>query len=94
MSCKMTHHGAQRAQQRAVPPAVLDWLVRFGEEEFLGQGVRRYAFTRRTWKRLAAYLGTIGMAEPEKARSAYALVSQDDSVITVGYRTGRLKSAW
>lgn len=33
---QMTRHGACRAQQRSVPPAVLDWLIQFGEEEFLG----------------------------------------------------------
>ena len=36
---QMTRHGACRAQQRSVPPAVLDWLIQFGEEEFLGEGV-------------------------------------------------------
>jgi hypothetical protein len=91
---QMTRHGACRAQQRSVPPAVLDWLIQFGDEEFLGEGVRRYAFTKRTWKKLSSYLGGLGLAEPEKARSAYAVIAPDDSLITVGYRTGRLKSAW
>ena len=93
MICKMTNHGAMRAQQRSVPPAVLDWLFQFGEEEYLGEGVRRYAFNRRAWKKLASYLGGLGLAEPDKARSAYAVVAPDESFITVGYRTNRMKSA-
>lgn len=94
MDVVLSHHAARRAQQRAVPPAVLDWLMAFGEEEHLGQGVRRYSFSRRTWKRLIAYLGCLGLREPEKARSAFALVASDDAIITAGYRIRRLKSAW
>ena len=87
-----TKHAKVRAQQRAIPPLIEQWLDQFGEEEYDGRGgVIRFfshsskrkmerAFGEAPVRKLAEYLGTY------KVES-----SHDGSTITVGHRIKRIK---
>jgi len=90
----ISKHAAHRIKNRAIPPAGLDCLPQFGEEEHIGGGVRRYAFSHRTWNRLISYLGSVSLTKPNKTRTAYASVGKDDIVVTAGCRKGELKCAF
>lgn len=81
----LTRHGASRSQQRSVPHAVIDALIDFGETQHDGQGATRHFFTKRAWRSYCAYLGTEAKYY-ERYRSAYAVVADDGSVITTGWR--------
>ena len=80
-----THHGDARRQQRAIPPFVVDALIDYGEERFLGDGCRSYSFSKRSWKRFRSYMGQAAKAY-EKYRGAYLIVGDDGAVVTVAWR--------
>ena len=92
LSAPYTNHAFIRAQQRSLPPVVVEWLMNFGEEQHLGSGLTRYTFSRRSWRRLEAHLGRVGLTEQDKVKSAYVIVADDSSVVTIGHRTGRLRT--
>ena len=80
-----TKHGASRSQQRSVPHAVIDALIDFGEIQHDGRGAVRHFFTKRAWRAYCAYLGTEAKYY-ERYRSVYAVLAEDGSVITTGWR--------
>jgi hypothetical protein len=47
-------HGAIRAQQRALPPLVIDWLQAFGQDHHDHRGMRIYYVDRRARRRPCA----------------------------------------
>jgi hypothetical protein len=81
----LTRHAASRCQQRSVPHAVIDALIDFGETQHDRQGAVRHFFTKRSWRAYSAYLGTEAK-HYERYRSAYAVIAEDGSVITAGWR--------
>jgi len=80
-----TKHGAARSQQRSVPHAVVDALIDFGETQHDRQGAVRHFFSKRAWRAYNAYLGTEAK-HYDRYRSAYAIIAEDGSVITTGWR--------
>lgn len=64
---------------------MIDALIDFGEERFLGGECRSYSFTKATWKKYACYMGP-AIAGLERYRSVYLVVAGDNSMITVAWR--------
>lgn len=81
----LSQHGASRRQQRCIPPFVLDALIDYGDERFLGDGNRSYSFSKRSWQRFSRYMGPAIQAY-DKYRNAYVVVADDGAVITVAWR--------
>ncbi len=81
---RMTVHGAVRSKQRVIPPAVVEALLDFGEDQRAPGGVFYYRFGKRGWRAFQAYLGPAAK-HLDRYRSAYAVVADDGSVITVGW---------
>ncbi|MDV5824310.1 hypothetical protein [Sphingobium naphthae] len=81
----LTKHAAVRCQQRSVPHAVIDALIDFGETQHDSQGAVRHFFSKRAWRLYSAYLGTESK-HYDRYRSAYAVIAEDGSVITTGWR--------
>lgn len=77
-------HCKSRQQQRCIPQFVIDALVDFGDERFLGDGHRSFSFSKRSWKRLCGYMGR--SAAYEKYRNAYVVLAENGTVITVAWR--------
>jgi hypothetical protein len=82
-----TIHAGVRAQQRGVPPLVLNWLLDYGEETFDGHGgVLRY-FTPRSIRNLEREVGQAPIKRLSEYLRCYLVQgSQDGIVITVGKR--------
>lgn len=84
-AAQSTRHGQLRQAERCVPQFIIDALIDFGEERFLGGECRSYSFTKATWKRYAHYMGP-AIAGHERFRNVYLVVAGDSSIITVAWR--------
>ena len=90
-SPRKTTHCRVRHQQRAVPTLVTSLLLQFGS------CIRRHGadvmfFDKRSRKRLSEALGgkrNVGVLE--RWLATYAVVGDDGTVVTVGWRTERLR---
>jgi hypothetical protein len=82
-----TIHASQRAQQRGVPPLVMNWLLDYGEESFDGHGgVVRY-FSPRSIRQLERDIGQAPLKRMSEFLRCYLVqASQSGEVITVGKR--------
>lgn len=85
-----THHSQVRAQQRGIPPLMVDLLLQFGTSEPTGTGVAKIFFDKPSRKRVAAYAGALAPLLAEHF-DVYAVVSTDMTVITVGHRLERIR---
>jgi len=81
----LTLHASKRAQQRAIPPIVVEWLMRFGEQRW-SRGASVYAFDKEGRRRLRRHIGQRVFASIEHWLDAYAVVGGDQQVVTVGWR--------
>lgn len=86
----MTNHASTRSQQRAIPPLVIDLLLQFGKSEATGAGVAKVFFDKRARKRVAAYAGPLARLLDDHL-DLYAVVGQNQQVITVGHRMERIR---
>lgn len=84
-AAQSTRHGQLRQAERCVPQFIIDALIDFGEERFLGGECRSYSFTKATWKKYACYMGP-AIAGLERYRSVYLVVAGENSMITVAWR--------
>ena len=91
-SVRMTRHADRRAQQRGVPPVVIDWLIAYGEAAFDGRGgVVRY-FDRQAIRRLERDVGRALLRRMSEFLRCYVVeTSSDGTVITVGKRHPRAR---
>ena len=90
LSNPLTVHAAIRAQQRGVNRSVLDCLLQYGRHEHDHMGCEVVTFDDET-------LGEVARREPHtvwleviEARSIYAVVASDGSVVTTGHRFRRM----
>lgn len=80
----LTRHAQVRQQQRAIPQAVVDGLLQFGECRPAGRGADSFYFTKPSWRRFQAYLGSTAAAF-ERYRDVY-VIAADGVVVTTAYR--------
>ena len=86
----MTNHAAVRIRQRAIPPLIVDWLLEFGATKHDKHGAEIKFFDKTSRKKLSKKVGNLIVGALSKQLSTY-LVVQNDCVITVGYRTKRIR---
>lgn len=86
-----TNHALHRAQQRGIPPLIVLWLQEFGEEIYDHRGGRILYFTKRARRRLEQAVGREPIRRMHEWMDAYAVLSTDDALITVGRRCRRIK---
>jgi len=86
----MTQHASVRVQQRGIPPLLIDLLLDFGTSEPSGDGTSRLFFDKIARRRVTAYAGAIAKVLSEHM-DVYAIVNQDERVITVGHRFDRIR---
>lgn len=82
---RLTDHARRRAKDRSIPPSIVDALLDFGDRAPAGGNTESCFFTKRSWRRFAAYLGTEAR-HFERYRSAYAIVAADGQVVTTCWR--------
>lgn len=91
MNYELSRHGQARQQQRGIPPLVVDWLVRYGSVRHDKRGARVCYFDRQSRKALAREVGEAVVNRMSGLLNAYAVLSGDDVVVTVGHRTQRIR---
>lgn len=86
----MTRHAKIRAQQRGIPPIVVDLLIEYGTEAKAGLQTTTHYFDKAARRRLQIYAGRLaGMLE--EYLDYYAVVGKDGSVITVAPRIKKVR---
>jgi hypothetical protein len=90
MNSPLTEHARARMQQRGITPAGLDLLLDYGREAHDHHGCRIVRFDKRSRRRVLRDLGRDFFRRVERYLDAYAVVAEDDAVVTVGHRVGRL----
>lgn len=86
-----TQHSQIRAQQRGIPPLIIDLLMQFGAREPAGDGAEAIYFDKRAKKQLQTYSGGL-MSKLSNELDVYAIVS-GNKVVTVGPRFKRISRA-
>jgi|GEM_PF-3958200 len=81
----LTVHASKRAQQRAIPPIIIEWLTRFGTQCW-SRGASVYAFDKEGRRRLRRHIGQRLFASIEHWLDAYVVVGGEQQVVTVGWR--------
>jgi hypothetical protein len=84
-----THHARRRLQTRSIQPEVIDLLLEFGASAHDHRGGEVVYFDRAGRRRLRRSSPDIYRRQ-SKALNAYAVLSGDGALITVGWRYRRL----
>lgn len=85
-----SRHASMRAQQRAIPPLVIDWLLHYGAEAPDKNGAAIRYFDKRAIRSLEHHVGRECVRRMKDKLSSY-LVEAEGRVITVGYRRRRIR---
>lgn len=85
-----THHAACRMRARAIPEAAVDLLFRFGASLAQAGGEVLF-FDHAARRRAAESLGRERLRAIERWFDAYLVLSPDGAMVTVGWRTRRLR---
>lgn len=87
---EMTRHASIRQQQRSIPPMIIEFLINYGVCEQAGDGTSKHYFDKQSKRRLKAYVGQLsGLIE--EYLNCYAVVCPEGRIVTVAYRTERIK---
>lgn len=86
----LTKHAQNRSQQRGIPPVMVDLLLQFGITESAGDGASKLFFNKAARRRVESYFGPIAPLINQHL-DVYAVVSEDDKIITIGHRTERIQ---
>lgn len=85
-----SQHAAVRAQQRGIPPLIVQWLIAYGEEQPDNKGARVVYFTKRSRKRIARENGDMVVRRLHDFLNAYAVIASDGQLITCGHRVKKI----
>jgi len=86
-----TNHANARAQQRSIPPLVLEWLNEYGEEQFDGRGAIIQYFSRQSIRAMERRFGSAPLRKLSQYHGVYKVETCDTGeTITVGHRTKRV----
>ena len=86
-----SRHARWRMQQRGIPPALVDRVLRYGREVHDHRGAVVVLFDRAAEARLRRD-GEARGVDVERLRGVYVVMGTDGTVRTVGHRTRRLHS--
>ena len=84
-----TEHATARLRQRGIPLELLELLVEYGEERYDGHGARVLGFSKRTRERLRKDVGKKVYARWESRLNVFAVVADNEALVTVGHRIHR-----
>jgi hypothetical protein len=86
----LSHHATARAQQRGLPPLIMDWLDAYGARTSGGRGAEIVHFDKASRQRLRRDVGAQVVDRLRPLLDAYLVMSADGTVITVGWRLKRV----
>jgi Domain of unknown function (DUF4258) len=82
----LTEHARARMQQRGITRDALELLLDFGRETHDHRGCTIVRFDKRSRRHVLRALGPEALRRMERYFNAYAVVAEDDAVVTVGHR--------
>ncbi len=87
-----THsHAEVRAQQRSVPPLVIQWLDQFGEESYDGHGGIIRFFSSTSIRAMEREFGCAPVRKLSEYFRTYKVESSHNGkIITIGHRSKRI----
>ena len=85
----LTRHARERMQQRGIPPAAVEQVLRYGCERHDGHGGIIH-FVDREGRRRIARTGAVRRADVDRLSGVYVVVT-GGIVVTVGHRTRRVR---
>ena len=89
---EFTTHAIRRCNQRAIPRALAELIVKTGDEYKCGQSRRIIiARSKNAHKELVKELQIIGIKIKYGWENTYVVVDETGMVITAGHRTKRIK---
>jgi len=91
MNVSISVHAAARMQNRSIPIAAIDMLLAFGSCRRI-RGAESFYFDHAARRRAAASLDATTLRQSERYLDAYAVVSDHGALITVAWRTRRLRN--
>lgn len=86
----LTMHARERCRQRAIPPMVVELLIRFGRRERAGDGLAKVYLDKAARRQIKAYAGPLSSVL-DKHLDVYLVVNPDDRVVTAAHRLERFK---
>ena len=86
----LSRHAQIRCQQRGISPLICEWLQDYGSTVQTHGATKRY-FDRAARRRLAAAVGAQVVDRMSPLLNAYLVESVDETVITAGHRTERIR---
>ena len=87
----MTQHAVVRMQQRGIPPFVVECLLDHGRVQHDHHGGRILFFDKASWRRIKRCGKKMSLAKLSKYRKAYAVLTSDGLVLTLGHRYKRIR---
>lgn len=85
-------HAHARAQQRAIPPLIEQWLDAYGDEDYDGHGARRVFFSRKSIRSMERDFGHAPVRKMSQWLDVYKVEdSRSGRLITIGHRYQHLK---
>jgi len=86
----MSIHAKIRSQQRAIPPMMIDLLLKFGTSEKSGNGTSKFFFDKASRRKVKAYAGNVSKVLEEHL-DLYVVVGENNAVVTVAHRMERIQ---
>lgn len=86
-----TRHAEIRAQQRGIPPMIEQLLDLYGQEEHDGHGAITLYLNKNSIRNMELNLGCRPVSRLAEWFDAYKVKSTDGSIISLGFRTHRLR---
>jgi hypothetical protein len=87
---EMTHHAQTRLQQRGIPACVVESLLDVGQQVHDHRGATILFFDHRARAQLRRQVPGAFYKRIEGHLDAYAVLSTDGAIVTVGHRTQRI----
>lgn len=90
MRVAISRHAADRMQKRAFPPAAFNLLWDYATS-VRSKAADSLYFDRTARRRALAGLDSTGLRNVERLLNAFAIIVDDGSLITIAWRTRRLR---
>lgn len=86
----MSEHASARAQQRSIPPLIIDWLIEYGSSSRDKRGAEVRYFDHAARRTLSRNFGHQIVDRLGPLMDAYVVVSTAGTIITLGHRFKRI----
>lgn len=86
----ITQHANTRMQQRGISKDTIEFLFEYGAEYYGGNNMRVLYFNRDSRAKLLSNLPKNIKARIGSQLNAYAIITDDGQIVTVGHRTKKI----